>query len=121
MLFAVWYVIFSGGLRFPGLWSPFSRSSFRTPKVISSLPHISPIKSHFSGISHDQTPAMATRINLILFEEVSRCSKYPLLRNSDEYSNFQNPSRLAYNEAYNEFGHGWSTVHLSLDTLLANQ
>ena len=26
----------------------------------SSLPHISPIKSHFSGISHAQTPAMAT-------------------------------------------------------------
>ena len=51
---------------------------------------------------------MATRINLLLFDQVSWSSKHPLLRNSEKYSNDQNPSRLAYNE----FGHGWSTVHL---------
>ena len=65
---------------------------------ISSLPHISPIKSHFSGISHAQTPAMATRINLLLFDQVSRSREYPLLKNSEKYSNIQNPSRPAYNE-----------------------
>ena len=51
-------------------------------------------KSHFSGISHAQTPAMATRINLLSLDQVSRSSEYPLLRNSEKYSNFQTPSRL---------------------------
>ena len=77
-------------------------------KVISSLSHLSPIKSHFSGISHAQTPAMITRINLLSLDQVSSSSEYPLLTNSEKYSNFQNPSRLACNE----FWHGWSTVHL---------
>ena len=63
--------------------------------------------SHFSGISHAQTPAMATRINLLPLDQVSRSSEYLLLRNCEKYSNFQTPSRLANNQ----FGHGWSTVH----------
>ena len=63
--------------------------------------------SHFSGISHAQTPVMATRINLLPLDQVSRSSEYPLLRNCEKYSNFQTPSRLANNQ----FGHGWSTVH----------
>ena len=63
--------------------------------------------SHFSGISHAQTPAMATRINLLPLDQVSRSSEYPLLRNCEKYSNFQTPSRLANNQ----FWHGWSTVH----------
>ena len=53
--------------------------------------------SHFSGISHAQTPAMATRINLLPLDQVSRSSEYPLLRNCEKYSNFQTPSRLANN------------------------
>ena len=51
-----------------------------------------------------------------LFSSSFAC-EYPLLRNSDEYSNIQNSSRIAYNE----FGLGWSTVHLSLDTVRANE
>ena len=50
---------------------------------------------------------MATRINLLPLDHVSRSSEYPLLRNSEKYSNFQTPSRLANNQ----FWHGWSTVH----------
>ena len=50
---------------------------------------------------------MATRINLLPLDQVSRSSEYPLLRNSEKYWNFQTPSRLANNQ----FWHGWSTVH----------
>ena len=45
--------------------------------------------SHFSGISHAQTPAMATRINLLSLDQVSRSSEYPLLRNSENIQNFK--------------------------------
>ena len=41
---------------------------------------------------------MATRIKFLFLDQVSRSSKYPLLRNSDEYPNVQNPSSLAYND-----------------------
>ena len=81
-------------LHFLQFWSDFACRQ----KPLKGL-----IKSHFSGISHAQTPAMATRINLLLFDLVSRSSKYPLLRNNDKYSNIENPLSLAYNE----FGDGY--------------
>ena len=87
-------------LNFPGCHSYINKR--KAGKYFSSLPRISPIKSHFSGISHAQTQSMATRINLLLFDQVARSSEYPLVRNSDKcYSNVQNPSRLAYNEFVN--------------------
>ena len=70
-----------------------------------------PIKLHFSGISHAQTPAMATWINLLLFDQISRSSQGPLLRKSEKNSKIQNPSRLAYNEfGYQQFGRHRSLI-----------
>ena len=49
---------------------------------------------------------MAARINLLFSDLVLRSNEHPLLRNSEKYLNFQNPSKLAYNE----FGHGKSNT-----------
>ena len=70
---------------------------------ISSLPHISPIKSHFSGISHAQTPAMATRINLLLFDQVSRSREYPLLKNIQIFKILRSPLTTNFDTAGQPF------------------
>ena len=84
--------------------------------MISSSPYTSPIKSHFSYISHaqtgdghtDQFPSPWLLGTCVLNSEVSSSSKYPLLRNSDKYSNSRNRSWLAL---CNELGHGKLTVN----------
>ena len=73
-------------LKFPGCHSYLNKGN-------AGQYHILPIKSHFFGISHAQTPAMATRINLLLLDQVSRSSEHPLLINTEKYSNVQNRLR----------------------------
>ena len=66
-------------LKFPGCHSCLNkRKAGNVPYLRILL-----IKSQFSGISHAQTPAMATQINLLVLDQVSRSSEHPLLRNSN--------------------------------------